>query len=484
MRFLRHLPVRQKIVTVTMFAAVAALLLAGVALFSYELRGYRIQLERDLDTLAKIIGANSVAAISFADRNAAVETLAALRAEPQILAACIYRIDGEIFATFTQPVFDTTFPRQPGPDGFTRIGSRLAYFGAIDDDREQRRVGTLYFEADFSGMGRRLRSYAGILGLVVTVACLVALGLSTLLQRVISQPIIDLAEATRKVSTQQDYSFRVSSESRDEFGQLFAGFNEMLHQIETRDAAVLEKNIALEEANKELESFSYSVSHDLRAPLRHVQGYVAMLQDAMDGKLPEKAQRYLKVITSASIEMGQLIDDLLEFSRMGRSEMGRRSVELDALVQDEINRLKAAAPERNIIWKVASLPAVSGDQSMLRQVFSNLLGNAVKYTRQRDPAIIEIGSAGEVDGQVVIFARDNGAGFDMAYAQKLFGVFQRLHRADEFEGTGIGLATVRRIVSRHGGRVWAEGEVGKGASFFFTLPRETNDSKEAPPKTT
>ncbi|NOT26776.1 MAG: PAS domain S-box protein [Acidobacteria bacterium] len=234
--------------------------------------------------------------------------------------------------------------------------------------------------------------------------------------------------------------------------------------------ADLERGAAqLEEANQDLESFSYSVSHDLRAPLRHVHGYVEMLQRASDGQLSEQAQRYLKTIAEASAEMGQLIDDLLAFSRMGRTEMKESCVSLDEIVQNTIRSLEMTTTGRHIVWKTVPLPPVVGDPSLLKQVLANVIGNAVKYSRMRDPAKIEIGCAGGEDGRIIVFVRDNGAGFDMQYAHKLFGVFQRLHRADEFEGTGIGLATVQRIVTRHGGRIWAEGAVDQGATFYFTL---------------
>lgn len=225
----------------------------------------------------------------------------------------------------------------------------------------------------------------------------------------------------------------------------------------------------LEAANKELESFSYSVSHDLRAPLRHIQGYVEMLTEATTGQLSDEALRCLKTITNASIEMGQLIDDLLAFSRMGRIELHHSRVPLDRVVQETIRGLEIATKGRNIVWRVEPLPQVLGDTAMLKQVFANLVGNAVKYSRHRDPAEIEIGCAGEEDGRLIVFVRDNGAGFDMQYAHKLFGVFQRLHRADDFEGTGIGLAIVQRIIDRHEGRIWADGALNRGATFYFTL---------------
>ncbi|HMF61427.1 MAG TPA: PAS domain S-box protein [Vicinamibacterales bacterium] len=233
-----------------------------------------------------------------------------------------------------------------------------------------------------------------------------------------------------------------------------------------RDAAHA-KELAV--VNQELEAFSYSVSHDLRAPLRHVHGYVEMLRGATTGQLSEKAQHYLTTITDASVEMGELIDDLLAFSRVGRAEIRGTSVELDALVRDVIRGLEMALKDRPIVWQIAPMPTVMGDASLLKQVLTNLIDNAIKYSRTRDPARIEIGCAGEEAGRVILFVRDNGVGFDMQYADKLFGVFQRLHRPEEFEGTGIGLATVRRIVGRHGGRVWAEGALDKGATFYVTL---------------
>ena len=211
------------------------------------------------------------------------------------------------------------------------------------------------------------------------------------------------------------------------------------------------------------------MSHDLRAPLRHVQGYVEMLTRASEGRLDAKAGHYLKTIAEASQEMGQLIDDLLAFSRMNRTELQDSTLALERMVHEARQSMEMAVQGRRIDWQIAPLPPVMGDPAMTRQVLVNLISNALKYSRARDPARIEIGCAGEDAGRAIIFIRDNGVGFDMQYAHKLFGVFQRLHRADEFEGTGIGLATARRIIARHGGRIWAEGELGKGAVFYFTL---------------
>ena len=225
----------------------------------------------------------------------------------------------------------------------------------------------------------------------------------------------------------------------------------------------------LEAANKELEAFGYSVSHDLRAPLRHIDGYVDLLRQE-SGKLDEAGQRYMTVISDSARQMGMLIDNLLTFSRMGRSAMQLTSVDTTALVNEVRENLSQDTRGRTIEWKIEPLPKVYVDKTLFRQVWMNLLGNAIKYTLYRQKAEITIGYR-EDEKEVEFFIKDNGAGFDMQYADKLFGIFQRLHFKEEFEGTGIGLANVRRIVARHGGRTWAQGEVDKGATFYFTIPK-------------
>ena len=259
---------------------------------------------------------------------------------------------------------------------------------------------------------------------------------------------------------------------RDSRGAII-GASKMIRDITDRkraEEALARAKDAAEAANRELEAFSYSVSHDLRAPLRHASGFVSLLEKHAGASLDEKGRRYLETIGKASQKMGRLIDDLLSFSRMGRVEMRRQPVSMEGLVRDVRQELAADTQGRDIQWKVGALPEVLGDPSLLRQVVMNLLSNALKYTRHRSQPRIEIGTAEADGGGSAFFVRDSGAGFDMQYKDKLFGVFQRLHRAEEFEGTGIGLAIVKRIIQRHGGEVWAEGKVGEGAAFYFTLP--------------
>jgi len=227
-----------------------------------------------------------------------------------------------------------------------------------------------------------------------------------------------------------------------------------------------------------LEAFSYTVSHDLRAPLRHIDGFADLLQKHIHSALDEKGRRFMKTISESAKQMGCLIDDLLAFSRVGRVELHETVVNLEQLVKDVQRDLLPDVQGRQITWNIGPLPEVRGDPSMLRQVLANLINNAVKYTGHREEARIEIGCDGSDSRETVIFVRDNGAGFDMQYAHKLFGVFQRLHNASEFEGTGIGLANVRRIIQRHGGRTWAEGAVDVGATFYVSLPTRKEASHD------
>jgi PAS domain S-box-containing protein len=241
--------------------------------------------------------------------------------------------------------------------------------------------------------------------------------------------------------------------------------------LKEHTAQLEERSRQLEETNQELDGFTYSVSHDLRAPLRAVDGFSRILLDDYSDRLDDEGRRVLDVICKNTQKMGQLIDDLLAFSRMARKFMQPESVDMAALVKSAIEEVSPGTSGRTVDFRVGPLPPASGDSAMLKQVWLNLIGNSVKYTRKRERAVVEVACATE-NGELIYSVKDNGVGFDTQYLHKLFGVFQRLHAAKEFEGTGVGLALVQRIVHRHRGRVWAEGRVDEGATFWFALPRK------------
>jgi signal transduction histidine kinase len=300
-----------------------------------------------------------------------------------------------------------------------------------------------------------------------------ALAASALTARRIAAPVQRLISAAEQIGSGK-HAVQVPVESADAIGRLSSTFNRMAADVqrssEEMERRVDERTQELSAAVQELEAFSYSVSHDLRAPLRHLAGFAEILRAREGPGLNPEAQRYLTIISDAAKRMGSLIDDLLILLRIGRAPVRKTRVNLRSLVEEVRLGLSPEYEKRAVEWILGDLPEVCGDPSLLRALMTNLLGNALKYTRSRSPARIEVGCEPR-EREVVCFVRDNGVGFDMQFVDKLFGPFQRLHSSEEFEGTGIGLAIARRIVERHGGKTWAEGELGKGATLFFSLPK-------------
>jgi signal transduction histidine kinase len=297
---------------------------------------------------------------------------------------------------------------------------------------------------------------------LVAAALAVMMAQALVTSRLLTRRIASLRAGAARIAS-GDLDHRIAMTGTDELTALGSAFDEMATQLQVRMAE-------LKASNAELEAFAYSVSHDLRAPLRHMMGFVELLERLAPVGFDEKSRHYLGVIAGAARTMGSLVDDLLGFSRMTRTELMETRVDLGAQVDEAVAEISRSAVGP-IEWRRGPMPEVAGDPAMLRQVWLNLLSNAVKFSRKRTPPRIEIG-AETVGGEVRCFVRDNGVGFDARYAHKLFGVFQRLHRATEFEGNGIGLASVQRIVSRHRGRVWAESVLDQGAVFWFSLPAE------------
>jgi len=622
-----NLPIRYKLRVAFLGTILVALLLACSAFVIYDMITFRRSLVNNLTVLADALGNNSTAALRFAGetegaKTDAEETLQALAFKPSVVSSCLYTADGKLFAGYTKDQTLAGFPVAPGADGARFEGKYLTLVRPVV--LSGKRIGSIYLKSTQEELIQHFRSYAVISGLVFLGVSLLAFGLSTALRHLILRPILNLADATQRITDHKDYSVRVQEITRDEMGMLAHAFNEMLESIQERESAlhavnealseseerlnfalekshtggwefdlegrsmrrtlehdrifgydsllpqwtyemflehvlpedrpevdrgfreaiktkkewgfecrirrsdgevrwiwgvceyqrdegglkesmagivqdittrkqaeeeILELNASLEErvrertsqlaaANKELEAFSYSVSHDLRAPLRAVDGFSRMVVEDYSERLDDEGRRMLGVIRSETQRMGRLIDDLLAFSRLGRQEMELLAIDMRGMAQAVFDELAAQEPpERKLKLDLRPLPAVHGTQMMIRQVWVNLIGNAIKFTKGRDVGEIEIGTQTGEDEVPVFYIKDNGAGFDMRFADKLFGVFQRLHSAEEFPGTGVGLALVQRIVQRHGGRVWAEAEVDHGATFYFTIPNANHEPR-------
>jgi signal transduction histidine kinase len=470
-----NLPIRKKLRRIIFLINGIVLLVTCITFFVYEYYIFRKSLRENLSTIGKIISFNSTAALAFDSPEDGKEILSALRSEPHIVAASLYDKDGKLFTEYTTGIDSVVFPITPGDDGYRYSTSHLEGFEPIVQDN--RKLGTLYIKSDMGALYDRLKVYGLIVLTVLVVSFVLAYFLIKILKRSISTPILSLAKTAKKVTDLKDYSVRAVKMGNDEMGSLTDTFNQMLEQIEEQNQNLkdfnqnLEKKVSertsqLESVNKELESFSYSVSHDLRAPLRAIIGFTTILEEDYGGKLDKEALRLTNVIKSNTVRMGQLIDDLLAFSRIGRQEIKKFTVDMDTMVNDVIESMDGV---EKITWDIKPLPKVLANPGMIRQVWINLISNAVKYSRKTEKPKVEIGSF-QKEQQMVFYVKDNGVGFDEQYKEKLFKVFQRLHSPADFEGTGIGLALVDKIVSRQGGTVWAEGKSNMGACFYFSLP--------------
>jgi len=447
-----------------------ALLVAGSAFVGYYVYSSRTSISRSLAVQAETIALNVAPALQFDDAEAARGMLSALRADRHIISAAIHLPGGRLFASYT------------GSDSGARrmeVTHPIAAAGKT--------LGTVHVAYSLDELYSDVVRYALIAAVVLALSVAVALFAARRIQRSISRPIARLADAARAVSHDKNYAVRVQpTGANDELGLLVDTFNEMLAQIQVRESEVaagnlryrglteelerrvIQRTAELEDTNKELEAFTYSVSHDLRAPLRRIDGFAKLLVDEYGADLPEEARHYLSRVRDGTRQMGLLVDDLLNLARLGRQDVRLQVAGLSSIVQRVTTALQRDTVGRDIDWQIQPLPFVECDPALMDVVFTNLLSNAVKYTRPRARAVIEVGSF-DHDGRPVIFVRDNGVGFSMKYADKLFGVFQRLHRAEDFEGTGVGLATVQRILHKHAGAIWAEAELDKGACFYFTV---------------
>ncbi len=471
-----------KLMWMNVVVSATVLILAVVAFFSYDLVSYRQSLIRNLETSAQIVGTNSVSALLFDDQQSAATTLSALGDSPDVQAATLVTSDGEAFAEYRRRGV-TAAPATPALTGgrvnedwvtgrHVLLAHRIVFQGKTE--------GTVYIAAELTETTQRARQYL-MIALAVLLICMGAgLLISSTARKLVARPLVALAETARRVSRERDYSVRaVEHPDRDEIAVLVGAFNEMLVQIQERDTAlnrardelearVQERTAALRAANRELEAFSYTVAHDLRGPLDAVQGMVYLLNG------PEKEQRegereeILEQLRVSTHAMAGLIDDLLNLSRASTTTLKQQPVNLTELVRGIAEELKHREPERRVEFRIEEVPEVLADEGLMRVALDNLIRNAWKYTSRHEAACIEFGAINR-RGETVYYVKDDGAGFDPRLSDQLFQPFHRLHGRGEFPGTGIGLATVQRILARHSGRIWAEGAVEKGATFWFTL---------------
>lgn len=471
-----------KLTRMNLMVSGLVLLLALVAFFAYDLISFRDNLIGNLQTAAQIVGQNSVSALLFDDPQSAATTLGALRSSPDVVAAKLVSVDGADFASFERAGVQELPPTRLLPEGVDdrswSSGNSVVLAHRIIFDGKP--AGTVYIAAELTETGKRARQYLLIAVAILFICMAAALVISATVRRLIAQPIIALAETARRVSRERDYSVRAGPHAdQDEIAVLIEAFNEMLTQIQEQataltrardelEARVQERTAELRAANRDLEAFSYTVAHDLRGPLDAVNGMVFLLQKLSGEEREERQPEILEHLQISTQRMAGLIDDLLNLSRASTVALKKDAVDLSAIAISIADELKLAEPDRRVEFNIAKLPAVQADNGLMRVALDNLIRNAWKYTSRHATAHIEFGAT-QVNGKTAYFVRDDGAGFDPQLSSKLFQPFHRLHSRSEFPGTGIGLATVQRILARHKGKIWAESAVEHGATFWFTL---------------
>lgn len=473
-----------KLTRLNLIVSGIALVLAYIAFFSYDLASYRGNLVANLTAMARITGANSVSALTFDDPQSAEKTLSTLSSFPDITYAALLTPNGDLFAQYPA---DARRPEnfQLPPAGFVHSvhgrGERITLVEAIVFAGKP--VGFVYLSANLRELGGRAWHFLLIAAIILALCLLAALAVSRSFRRSLARPIVELAGTANKISRNRDYSVRAEpTVAYEELDVLVSAFNEMLTEIQNRDrelqdsrdeleSRVAERTKDLQRANRELEAFSYTVAHDLRGPLDLISSTSFLLQKIYSEELGASGVEMVARLRQSSQEMAAIIDDLLKLSRASAAPIERTEVDLSGIARTIAEELQLLHPERSVEFVIEAGAIVSGSAGLLRIVMENLLRNSWKYTSRHEQARIEFGFTDGADERV-FFVRDDGAGFDARLAARLFEPFQRLHSKADFPGTGIGLATVQRIIARHGGRIWAEGVVNHGATISFTLSPE------------
>ncbi|MBF0544099.1 MAG: hypothetical protein HQM08_06690 [Candidatus Riflebacteria bacterium] len=440
----------------------------------FSLREYSVE---QISGEASIIAENVTASLAFNDPDSAMKTISALKGDPDITSAWLLLPSKSVFAQY--------FSKDSKEDSVSHhltassgVFLQLDHFDLVkeihfEDNRFGNLLGTLIISASLSSVWKMLWhfSFLSVIGFLVSMG-IINFFTSLMLKKII-RPILLLARTANEISVSKDYSLRTEIENtNDEISLLKNCFFEMLDQIQKEISTRKQAEEGLKRAMEMAESFSFSVSHDLRAPLRAVNGFAVALKEDFNDSLEPDAQEYIERICSGCKKMNELIEAILALSRIERSEYKSSQFDLSEIAKEIDEELRNAEPERKVEFKYPPSLPVLADLTLMKAALQNLLSNAWKYSGKVPISQIELGTI-EKDGAIVYFVKDNGAGFDMAYSNKLFGAFQRLHSPKDFQGTGVGLATVQRIIHRHSGKIWAESVINKGATFFFTLPNST-----------
>ncbi len=465
MRWFQELPLKRKLMLVILVTCAMVLSLACAAIAVYEMDTYRRTVRHEAGVLADVLATNCQAALAFADAEAATGILRAVQADPNLIAARLFDRSGTLFAEYVRPGVTAELPSHPLPDGHQFLDGSLVMVRPIVLDGK--RIGTISVRIDLRGMYDRLRLFAGIAAVVLVGSLLAAWVLSIRLQRYISGPILTLAEVAKVVAERNDYTVRAPPQGRNEVGTLTDAFNHMLTQIHQKNIRLEQQAQELARSNAELEQFTYVSSHDLKEPLRMVTMYMTLLERKHGGDLNSEAKGFIRYAVEGAERLHQLIDDILTYSRLDQPDAPLTLVALDEVVIDAIANNRSEIDRQQARISVQPLPRLLCERSQLVQLFQNLIANAVKFHGDRPPHV-EIWAEREADHWKVS-VRDHGIGMDPAHTQRIFDMFQRLHTRDAYPGTGIGLSICRKIVERHGGRLWVESEPGRGSTFRFTL---------------
>lgn len=477
------LPLKAKLLLLTLSVSCLGIVLVCVSLVVVEHQAYKKQLESELITVASILAEQSAAAVLFRDRNQLDSIIASLRQIDTIDQVCVYEAGGEVLSTY-QADSEAVCPSMSETldEGFSEKHYTMLRPILIEGDA----VGFFYLKSRLEVLREHIRKFIFFVLVISVTIISILVVIAFKLQRLVSQPIQELSDAVETIARDEDYSVRVRIAGDDELGRLGAAFNDMIGTIQQQNRRITRSKDELERvvetrtaqlrlANSELEAFSYSVSHDLRQPLRAIEGFGLALEEDCADQLDERGRDYLDRIRAATIRMGKLIDGLLILSRVSRKQLNIDKIDLSAMLNEIVEELREFEAAENSVVEIEEGMSVVGDERLLRVAFQNLLENAWKYSSRQPERRIRVSSECEAHS-IRIRIEDNGVGFDMKYADKLFVSFNRLHSPSEFPGSGLGLATVYRIVNRHSGSIHAESVENGGATFFVELPRMPPDN--------